>query len=168
VLKEHRFLFVTGHPTNVYDRFLKASAKSNARALVRVTADNPLVDLEAIQMGIEKLLNEDLDYLWMTGVPAGFGVDIFRMSRFRSFENTPLTDKEKEHLVTIFRDREELKGAPLHCDYPEGAGQLRFTVDTEEDYLNMERTFSKWYKKEQDFDLKSLVRATLKKKSSKP
>ena len=140
-LREWGYTVVTGHATNVYQRFVTALHDSKAKAVIRVTADNPLTDADAIQEGVVKLIQEDLDYLWMDHCPKGCGCDIFKTSSFLSFKDKALTPDEKEHLVYLFRNKPEWKKAPYTCPFPLEASQLNFTVDTPEEYQAMDKLF---------------------------
>ncbi|MBN2145355.1 MAG: NTP transferase domain-containing protein [Candidatus Aureabacteria bacterium] len=144
ILVQKGYSVFRGHPTNVYLRFLNAVKKYSASVLVRVTADNPLTDCEAIKKGMQLIHEQDLDYVWMTHCPVGCGCDIFKMRTFLSFENASLTEEEKEHIVPIFRNRKELKGMPVSCGFPKEAEQLRLTVDTQDDYQQMDQLVNKY------------------------
>jgi spore coat polysaccharide biosynthesis protein SpsF len=157
-LEKHGTPVFAGDPENCYRRFLGALEKVSARALVRATADNPLIDTDAVRRGVDKLLAENLDYLWMENAPAGLGCDIFNVETFRSFARTSLTPKEAEHLVYIFRDRPRLRGGSVRCRFPEGAPRLRLTVDTEADYRRMSEIFERHRPGTSHRDLERLVR----------
>ena len=142
-IREWGYTAVTGHASNVYQRFVSALGDTDSRAVIRVTADNPLTDPEAIREGVLKLIQEDLDYVWMEHCPKGCGCDIFKTSSFLSFRDKNLTEEEKEHLVYLFRNKPEWKKAAYVCPFPQEASRLSFTVDTSEDYQAMEKLFSR-------------------------
>jgi len=157
--KEYRV--ITGHPDNLYQRFLQALENEHPRSLVRVTADNPLTDTDAICRGVETLIDENLDYLWMDRIPVGCGCDIFKTDSFYGLSEEILSFPEKEHIVPIFRNRPHLTGKGLPCPYPENAGRLRLTVDTESDYRNMQRIFSEHCREGSSIDLPSLIHSEM-------
>lgn len=159
-LQEWGYTVITGHATNVYQRFVTALDHSNAKAVIRVTADNPLTDTEAIREGVLKLIQEDLDYVWMEHCPKGCGCDIFKTSSFLSFKDKTLTPDEKEHLVYLFRNKPEWKKAAYICPFPLEASQLSYTIDTPEDYQNVDRTF-KIYSTAQGISLPEIIRDAL-------
>lgn len=140
-LKSLGYVVVTGHPANVYQRFVTALEGTKSRAVIRVTADNPLTDADAIHKGTLKLIEEDLDYLWMENCPRGCGCDIFKTSSFLSFKDKTLTPDEKEHLVYLFRDKPEWKKAPYVCPFPPEASKLSYTIDTPEEYQEVDKLF---------------------------
>ena len=142
-VREWGYTAVPGHASNVYQRFISALGDTDSRAVIRVTADNPLTDPEAIREGVLKLIQEDLDYVWMEHCPKGCGCDIFKTSSFLSFRDKNLTEEEKEHLVYLFRNKPEWKKAAYVCPFPQEASRLSFTVDTSEDYQAMEKLFSR-------------------------
>ncbi len=130
---------------------------------MRVTADNPLTDTDAIEGGIIKLIDENLDYLWMDNCPKGCGCDIFARSTFLRLQYEEFTDYEREHIVPIFRNRPELKGSPITCKFPQNADKLSLTVDTESDYENMKTIFEKYYSESSGIDVSQVVRNLLSK-----
>ena len=142
-VREWGYTAVPGHASNDYQRFISALGDTDSRAVIRVTADNPLTDPEAIREGVLKLIQEDLDYVWMEHCPKGCGCDIFKTSSFLSFRDKNLTEEEKEHLVYLFRNKPEWKKAAYVCPFPQEASRLSFTVDTSEDYQAMEKLFSR-------------------------
>ncbi len=160
-LRDQGYQAFAGDPLNVYQRFVDTLQEYYAPCLIRVTADNPLTDCEAIKNGIIKLIKEDLDFLWMNNSPKGFGCDIFKTKTFLSFKNKELSELEKEHIVPIFRNRNYLKGEALDCSYPKGAENLNFSVDTYEEYLQMQKTFNKYYNEKYDLDLNQIVKDSL-------
>ena len=159
-LREWGYTVVTGHATNVYQRFVTALHDSKAKAVIRVTADNPLTDADAIREGVLKLIQEDLDYLWMDNCPKGCGCDIFKTSSFLSFKDKALTPDEKEHLVYLFRNKPEWKKAPYICPFPPEASQLSYTIDTPEDYEAMNKLF-KSYSTDREISLPEIIRKAL-------
>ena len=164
-LREWGYTVVTGHATNVYQRFVTALQDSKAKAVIRVTADNPLTDADAIREGVLKLIQENLDYLWMDNCPKGCGCDIFKTSSFLSFKDKPLTPDEKEHLVYLFRNKPEWKKAPYVCPCPPDASQLCYTIDTPEDYEVMNKLF-KNYPPDCKISLPEIIRNALSLKNT--
>lgn len=159
-LREWGYTVVTGHATNVYQRFVTALQDSKAKAVIRVTADNPLTDADAIREGVLKLIQEDLDYLWMDNCPKGCGCDIFKTSSFLSFKDKALTPDEKEHLVYLFRNKPEWKKAPYVCPFPPEASKLSYTIDTPEDYEAMNKLF-KSHSADREISLPKIIHTAL-------
>lgn len=156
-LLDGNYKIYQGHPLNVYERFMNAIRNTEAKAIVRITADNPLTDCDVIPKGIEKLNQNNLDYLWIDNSPCGLGCDIFKTETFKSFQNVNLTAEESEHLVPIFRNRPELKGGTVKSSFPENADKLRLTVDTLKDYQKMCDIFKKYFLPDHSLDLSVIV-----------
>lgn len=164
ILKQNKYNIYKGHPTNVYQRFLKVLKNENAKAFVRVTADNPLTDIKAIKSGITKLIDENLDYLWMDNCPKGLGCDIFKTETFKSFGSVSLTDSEKEHVVPIFRNRPNLKGSSVIMPFNPAAKNLNFSIDTEEEYLQVKNIFERFYAAGKAFDINKIINSLINNK----
>ena len=77
------------------------------------------------------------------------------------FKDSELTDYETEHIVPVFRNRLELKGDSIICNFPAGSGKLSLTVDTEEDYEKMKNIFERFYNEKNGIDLDRVIKYLL-------
>lgn len=51
-----------GSEDNVLERFIMAAEKNNIQKIIRICADNPFLDIEAIKFQIKKFKESDVDY----------------------------------------------------------------------------------------------------------
>ncbi len=132
-----------GSPEDVLDRYCGATKESRAQIVVRVTADNPCTEPRFIDLGVEKLVSDRLDYLTFTNIPVGSGVEVFtRDAIFRAADmaNDPY---DREHVCPYFRKNVgEFK--VLRYDNPIATTRrpdVNVTIDTFDDYVNLCKIF---------------------------
>jgi spore coat polysaccharide biosynthesis protein SpsF len=125
-----------GSLENVLERYYLCAKKYNFDHIVRLTGDNPFVDIEELDRLIDLHLNTKADYSSsINDLPVGIGAEIFT---FESLERCYMNGKEKHHLEHVdeyILDNpgqfkiSELKVPPEKCRH-----DILLTVDTESDY----------------------------------
>jgi spore coat polysaccharide biosynthesis protein SpsF len=115
--------------------------------IVRLTGDCPLTDWRVIDAVIEHHLAEGADYTSNTGkltFPKGLDVEVFRGKLLEVAAREATDPFEREHVTAFFYRRpERFKIANLECDPP--MGELRWTVDTSEDYSFVQGVYEALY-----------------------
>jgi len=131
-----------GEEDDVLDRFLQASRQYELSVIVRLTADNPLVDPSIIDESVEEFLlrkkEKDIHYLRSRGYPIGLNTEVFSIDALELAWKVARTPREKEHVTPVMYEQ------PMHFHSESyvtsrDLSTLRLTVDTFEDYENMER-----------------------------
>ena len=74
--KDNSILYFEGSEEDVRDRFIKASEKFNAENIIRLTADNPFIDIEYLELLLETFVNPEIEIASFAGLPIGMGVEI--------------------------------------------------------------------------------------------
>ena len=78
--KKNKIKFFRGNPTNLLDRYYKCSKKFNAKDILRITSDCPLMDYELVDKIIKKYFLLKSDFISNTHPPTypdGFDIEIF-------------------------------------------------------------------------------------------
>ena len=145
-----------GSEYNVLERFYKASKNFKATHIVRVCADNPLIDGKEIDNLIEFYKENPCDYAYNhipkdNLYPDGFGAEIISYELLEQLYKTVTEQKHKEHCLSSITDNADKfsiktfdpKEKELH--HPE----LKFDVDTFDDYYKLAM-------KEFDIDITSI------------
>jgi spore coat polysaccharide biosynthesis protein SpsF len=129
-----------GETDDVLSRFLGALEAHPADAVMRFTADCPLLDPEIAALGVRVFRSvPGLDYLSTSisrTLPRGMDVEIIRSSTLRALD-TLATDYHRTHVtsyVYTHPDRFRIVGLTL----PPDRASLRLTLDTPEDWQLME------------------------------
>ena len=166
--KANKISYFRGSEENVLERYYLASKNFNLDVIIRLTSDNPLIDIELLEETIEYFKNKgNLDYLRTKNTPLGMGVEIFS---FKALEKNYLNSNqaiEKEHVTPYFyktcpekfRIKEYESKKYVNNDNFKG----RFTIDTLEDYTFMCCIFDELYNNNKFFSLKEVKELFMKK-----
>jgi len=151
-----------GSSKNVLERFYKCAKKFNADLIIRLTADNPLVNPKIIDDLINLCKNHNCDYVsncLHPTYPHGYSTcEIFTFSTLTKLYETQKDPKSLEHVTYFVRENpdsfniKELK-APKNLSRPD----WKLSVDTIEDYSKMQKIFLNLYHENTFIDYPALV-----------
>lgn len=156
--KEH-VPYARGSEEDVLSRYLLAAKKYQADVIVRVTADNPLIEPQIIDSIISSYLNYHWDYGSNTlkrTYPRGLDVEVFSFKALQTAAECAKEPSEKEHVTPYFyRHPEKFRlGNVAHTkDY----SAYRFTVDTEEDFQLIQQMIEALSSSWPNFTLNDLI-----------
>ncbi len=128
---------VRGSGDDVLGRYAQAARTFNSDVIVRVTADNPLVDPVEIDRLIDTLQREQLDYTsnHAADMPLGSGAEVCTRSALEHAAKEARDPYEREHVTPyIYRHPELFKQRTVEpiAKHP-FAASARLTIDTMED-----------------------------------
>lgn len=167
---KNKLLCYRGSENDVLGRFIMAS---NADYIVRVCSDNPFLDIQSI-VTFMKHLDEDIDYISFKnedGTPAirthwGLFAEVVSrkalLNAHKQTENHTKGAFYREHVTNYIYENPEKFNLKL-LEAPEiikDRNDLRFTIDTPEDFENMQRLYQIIERDGGDFSLESLVKTT--------
>ncbi|MFA5942627.1 MAG: glycosyltransferase family protein [Candidatus Paceibacterota bacterium] len=135
--KENGYDYIRGSEGDVLERYYVAAQKFGSGAVVRVMADNPLIDVLELDRIVEVLLSENLDYAsnHPAGLPVGTGSEVFTMAAFERVYAEATDPYDHEHVTPYFYHHPELfkqRNVEPEVLHP-FASQVRLTLDTAED-----------------------------------
>ena len=144
--KLHKIDFFCGSEHDVLERFYKCALKYEAKNIIRITSDCPLIDPIVIDTTIDLYLKNDADYAANTIPPEtrkwpdGSDVEVFS---FNALEISYLSakDDEREH-VTFFMWRKNKNFKTVQLDNNEDWSKYRYTIDYNEDYEKVKKIMS--------------------------
>lgn len=154
-----------GPLTDVLARFIGALETWPADHVVRLTGDCPLIDPEVIDATIDLHLADRADYTHNrydpSGYPKGQDVEVIAATALRRTAAEDHSPEAREHVTWAVRN------APDHyriarLDPPVDEGQVRWTVDTPEDYEFVRRVYEALHPANPAFssdDVRAFVRA---------
>jgi len=135
-----------GSEHNVLERYYFASRKFGGDFIVRITGDNPFVDIAYAEIIIEKARTGNHDLCSALNLPLGTAVEVIRNEALERayeqssepyhFEHVTPYIKEHPHLFSIERH-------PVNLSNP--FTKIRLTVDTPEDYELAQILYSHLY-----------------------
>ena len=135
-VRAHHCAAYTAYPGKADDligRYLHASAGYDV--IVRLTADNPLVDIELITKLAELVRVLGLDYAFYDTYHPGLCPEAFTRDVLLRLDRMNLSEYHREHVTSYIRENPALFKTNL----------LRFTVDTPLDYAYMRKLYDALY-----------------------
>jgi len=125
--------YFRGSSEDVLDRFYHCAKKYSAKTIVRITADNPLIDPNIIDRIIEEY--EKCDFITNTlerTFPYGTEVEVFSFSSLEKAWKDAKKPSEREHVTPFIRDPKN-KFILKNFKNEKNISQLRYTIDKKED-----------------------------------
>ena len=132
---------VRGSADDVLGRYAFAASLLGAPAIIRATADNPAVDLDAPLRTLDILLRSGADYVADYGLPLGGTVEAMTTAALVRAAALATEPYDREHVTPFVRRDGRSRAidalAPTALRRPD----LRFTVDTADDLDYMRRIY---------------------------
>jgi spore coat polysaccharide biosynthesis protein SpsF len=151
-----------GSSNNVLERFYNCAKFFNANLIIRLTADNPLINPIIIDDLITMCENFNCDYVsncLHPSYPYGYSTcEIFTFSTLTKLYETQHDQKSLEHVTPFIRENPNLFNikehrAPVTLSRP----NWKLSVDTPDDYIKMKKIFLNLYQENSFIDYPSLV-----------
>ena len=164
---EEGIRYFAGDEQDVLDRYYQASLGTDADAIVRITADCPLVEPTVIDSVVNLWESQSLDYaasaagghanLTAAGAfPEGLSVECFSASALERAWRESTDAFDREHVTPYIWNtgRFNMDIFPFASD----RGELRLTVDTASDYALVAEIYEALYRKDRPFTLSETIR----------
>lgn len=145
-----------GSENDVLSRFLGILELENYQSVLRFTADNPCVDVSAVEFTLKNHLETQSDYTRLNGMPVGMHVEIINSQTLIDLsKKSDLISDDKEHVTTYIKRNSGFNKNMLSIlDYVrelnlelsdlqiKKLSELRMTIDHDYEY----QTVSEFYK----------------------
>lgn len=148
-----------GSENNVLERFYEAATMFDARHIMRVTADCPLIDPDILYMLIEYYFAESFNYVSNCvhpTLPDGLDAEIFNFETLDYSYKHALLPSELEHVTPYIRSHPEIFKIG-NWTYHEDLSQLRWTVDEPEDFEFVRQVIEALYPVNRDFRMNDVL-----------
>ena len=125
-----------GDSDNVLDRYYQCAKRFSLTHIVRITADNPLIDPDIIDQAIKKYSTFNYDYLTNSidrTFPNGTEVEIFSFDALEIAWKYAKKKSEREHVTPYFYNNPK-KFKIHHFKQKKNQSKFRYTIDRKEDY----------------------------------
>lgn len=138
---------IPGPEEDVLKRFIQAGISCGAEHIVRICADNPLIDLNLIQSLINQHSRQGADFTFCAdAIPLGTGGEVVKLSALKKIAQKTRQPIYLEHVTTYFHDHPEAfhlerVPAPPYLN----TGKFRLTLDTEKDFHLLNEIYQKFY-----------------------
>jgi len=135
--------YFAGDEFNVLSRFREIIIKEKPDVVVRITSDNPFIDIPILDEVIEKQLSSNVDYTNTIGLPYGMNLEVFKGNSFLEMSSRQdLSNDDKEHVTFKFKNCIDYKTQTIQPLYEKNYSNIRVTVDTREDYMRAALLYS--------------------------
>lgn len=117
------------------DRYYQCARKFSIDNIVRITADNPLIDPNIVDLVIDEYKNRNCDFATNTihrTFPYGTEVEVFSFEILEKAWKNAKKPSEREHVTTFIRDPQN-KFNLANIENSHNFSHLRYTVDRPED-----------------------------------
>jgi len=133
---ENGVSYFRGSELNVLERYYLCAKKNSFDHVVRLTGDNPFIDIYELDNLIKLHLDSDSDYSRSLFVlPKGVGSEIFNFSALEKSFKYGNKENHKEHVNEYIEENEnKFKISELTVNREKNRPELSLTVDTKKDY----------------------------------
>ena len=144
-LSSKNIAFFRGSPDDVLDRYFQCAKFFSIDTIVRITADNPLIDPNIVDLVINKYNNTTCDYgtnCLPRTFPYGTEVEIFSFEKLHQVWLNAKKSSEREHVTPYFYNHPELFKI-INLKNSKNISNLRWTIDRENDLKLFQTIVSK-------------------------
>ena len=152
--------YIRGSLDNVLGRYVKAEENYNPTAIIRLTADCPLVMPELIDQYLEIFYKGDFDYLSNTlelSYPDGLDVEIIKPGILKKLLEFNLSEEEKEHVTLGIYSRKD-KFRTHNVSNKTNISDFRWTVDTYNDLAFVKSIYKQFESEEMNFTFEDVLK----------
>ena len=133
--KKKNIKYFTGEKHDVLSRFYNCALKYKLDTIVRVTSDNPLIDIEIVDEVI-RLYQKKYDYVANNvkkTFPHGLDVEVFNFSSLEKSFFDSKNESNREHVTQYIRQNQNLFKI-ANYESINNYHDIRVTLDTKEDF----------------------------------
>ena len=156
IAKKNHIKWFRGDETDVLKRLLDASKKKKIDFIVSTTGDNPLTDPHYIDEIINKFKETDADYITCLDLPLGafsYGVKVQALEKVVELKK----EMDTEIWGVYFAETNLFKIKEIEVESQLRHPEIRFTVDTPEDFRLMEEIYGRLYRENKLFELADVI-----------
>ena len=140
--------FYRGDEEDVLSRFYDAAKNYNARHILRLTADCPMIDPEIVDKIIKEYFKKKVDYCSNTidrTFADGLDAEIFSFKILEKAYLNANDSKLREHVTGYFngKNKRNDKISTYQLKYNKNLSYIRLTLDTSEDLKNIRKIIKK-------------------------
>lgn len=141
---ENNILIYRGSENDVLNRFYETAREYDADTIIRITADDPFKEPIIIDQAVRMLQETKADFVcnnYPPTYPEGLDVEVFTRAALEIAELQSKSAFEREHVTQYFyHHSSDFK--MLNIPYQKYLSYLRWTIDTEKDFLMVKKIYS--------------------------
>ncbi|WP_431029188.1 cytidylyltransferase domain-containing protein [Lysinibacillus sp. LZ02] len=159
--KENSILYFRGSETDVLSRYYEAALAFKADAIVRITSDCPIIDVQIVDKTIQHFIESDkFDYVSNTverTYPRGLDTEIFSFGALEKAYHEAVLERDREHVTAYFYTNPDVFSMG-HIKNDMDYSKYRWTVDTIEDFELIKKIIQALYVKKPLFSLQDTIK----------
>jgi spore coat polysaccharide biosynthesis protein SpsF len=124
---------VRGSASDVLSRFVLAANMFDLRTIIRATADNPAVDMDAPRRTLDLIERTGANYVVEHGLPYGCAVEAVSVASLREAAAEATEAYDREHVTPFLKRERRFRALDAIAPSTVRRADLRLTVDTPED-----------------------------------
>ena len=126
-----------GSNNNVLYRYFRTAKKFKSKEIIRLTADNPFLDIKTLIKMINLKKNNNYDYVANTypmpsTYPDGSDIEIFDFKTLKKTYQSAKLPSQKEHVTFYMWQSKFFKKKKINLN--RNYSKIRYTVDTSDDF----------------------------------
>lgn len=133
---------VRGPEQDVLGRYLRVASTLGLTTVIRATADNPAVDMDAAGRTMAILRRTGADHVVEYGLPHGAAVEAVTTDALVRAADLAVDAGDREHVTTLIRRDPRFFALPALAPAVVRRPGLRLTIDTPTDLAFMRRVFA--------------------------
>ncbi|MGI2296570.1 cytidylyltransferase domain-containing protein [Paenibacillus sp. GXUN7292] len=148
-----------GSEEDVLSRYYKAALHYRAEHIVRITSDCPVIDPEVVDQVISYYFGQKSDYTsngLVRSFPRGLDTEVFSFKVLEEAHQEAKESFEREH-VTPFLYNNRDRFSTHNYSYKYDCSYHRWTVDTQEDFILIQKIIEALYNKKSNFTLEDCL-----------
>jgi len=156
--------FFRGSENDIVDRYYQTAKKFKADVVVRLTADNPVIESSEIDRIVEHHLQSNNDFSSNThnfdnnGYPDGIGAEVFNFKTIKKLWEITKNPSHREHPHSyIYENRDMFKVGTIKCPEEFSRPDLKLEVNTSEEYEFIKAIYEYCYTRKKDFHITDII-----------
>ena len=147
----HKVECFRGNLDDVLDRFYQAAKHYQAEAIVRITADCPVIDPAIVDEVVEGYQVGSFEFYGLAGeFPDGLDCTVFSFSAIERAWNEAALPSEREHVGPYIEKNPEIFKSGVLVKF-KGMSHHRWTLDEPDDFKLLSFIFNELYEKDSIF-----------------
>lgn len=135
ICKKNNIKFFRGSIENVLDRIINGIKKYQHNIIVRITGDDILIDTDYMDIAINHLIENNLDYVDHKDLPSGTETEIFDRETLTFIHRTANDLTGTEYLTNYIKNNKIIFKTDTAPVLKKHASNLRLTIDTKKDFI---------------------------------
>ncbi len=158
--KKNNILWFRGSEKDVLARYYETAKTFKADAIVRITSDCPIIDVQVVDKTIQYFVDNNYEYVSNTvdrTYPRGLDTEVFTFEALEKAYKDAVMERDREHVTAYFYtnpDVFKISSVRNETDY----SKYRWTVDTEEDFQLIKNIIEKLYNDNPNFTFHDTVK----------